>query len=55
LLTGVELLSGKGDISHKQTIEKAEKEFDAYRTRELKQLESDFDRAVKQLTQTKDK
>ncbi|MCL2135834.1 MAG: virulence RhuM family protein [Candidatus Bathyarchaeota archaeon] len=47
-----ELVVGKGKISHTQAIEKAEKEFEIYRTRELKQLESDFDRAVKQLTKT---
>jgi hypothetical protein len=47
-----ELLAGKGDVSHKQAVEKAEKEFEIYRTRELKQLESDFDRAVKQLIKT---
>lgn len=44
------LLSGKGGISHKQAIEKAEKEFELYRAREMKKLESDFDRAVKELT-----
>ena len=44
-----ELLVGKGNISRKQALEKAEKEFEIYRTREMKQLESDFDRAVKQL------
>lgn len=43
------LLEGKGKISHKQAIEKAEKEFEVYRAREMQQLESDFDRAVKQL------
>lgn len=43
------LLEGKGNISHKQAIEKAEKEFTIYRDREMKQLESDFDRAVKML------
>jgi len=46
-----ELLKGKGKVSHKQAVKKAEKEFEIYRTREMKQLESDFDRAVKQLTQ----
>jgi hypothetical protein len=46
-----DVLSGKGAVSHKNAIEKAEKEFEAYRTREMKRLESDFDRAVKQLTQ----
>jgi hypothetical protein len=48
-----ELLSGKGSVSHKQAVEKAEKEFEIYRAREMKQLESDFDRAVKQLAQSK--
>jgi hypothetical protein len=43
------LLMGSGKISHKQAIEKAEKEFEIYREREMRQMESDFDRAVKQL------
>lgn len=43
------LLEGKGNISHKQAIEKAEKEFEIYREREMKQLESDFDKMIKQL------
>ena len=47
------LLEGKGKISHKQAITKAEKEFEIYRAREMQQLESDFDRAVKQLTDKK--
>jgi hypothetical protein len=47
-----ELLTGKGIVSHKQAMEKAEKEFDIYRAREMKQLESDFDRAVKQLVKS---
>ena len=46
-----QLLTGKGRISHKEAVEKAEKEFEIYRAREMKQLESDFDRAVKQLSQ----
>ena len=46
-----ELLTDKGRVSHKQAIEKAEKEFEIYREREMRQLESDFDRAIKQLTQ----
>jgi hypothetical protein len=45
------LLTGKGKVSHKQAMIKAEKEFEIYRAREMRQLESDFDRAVKQLTQ----
>lgn len=44
------LLEGAGNISHKQAIEKAEREFEIYRAREMKQLESDFDKAVKLLT-----
>ena len=44
------LLDGKGTISHKDAIEKAEREFELYRAREMKQLESDFDRAVKKLS-----
>lgn len=44
-----ELLKGIEKISHKQAIEKAEREFEIYRAREMKQLESDFDRAVKAL------
>ncbi|MDR0914218.1 MAG: virulence RhuM family protein [Oscillospiraceae bacterium] len=44
-----ELLSGKGGVSHKQAIAKAEKEFEIYRQKEMKQLESDFDRAIKEL------
>ena len=45
------LLEGKGKISHRQAVEKAEKEFEIYRAREMRQLESDFDRAVKLLQQ----
>ena len=33
----------KGNISHKQAIEKAEKEFEIYRKREMLSYESDFD------------
>ena len=40
-------------ISHKQAIEKAEKEFETYRSREMQQMESDFDRAVKKLAKLK--
>jgi hypothetical protein len=45
-----EVLQGSGKITHNQAIKKAEKEFEIYRAREMKQLESDFDRAVKELT-----
>ena len=43
------LLEGKGTVSHKQAIEKAEKEFEVYREREMKTFESDFDKAIKKL------
>jgi hypothetical protein len=43
------LLTGKGKISHKKAVEKAEKEFEVCRAREMRRLESDFDRAVKEL------
>ncbi|MDR2652600.1 MAG: virulence RhuM family protein [Prevotellaceae bacterium] len=46
-----DILTDKGKISHIQAIEKAEKEFEIYRQREMRQLESDFDRAVKHLAQ----
>jgi hypothetical protein len=44
------VLQDSGRIAHQQAIEKAEKEFEIYRAREMKQLESDFDRVIKQLT-----
>ena len=50
-----ELLSGKGRISHKHAIQKAEAEFKMYREREMKNLESDFDRAVKQIAKKNNK
>lgn len=48
------ILEGKGNISHKQAIEKAEKEFEIYRQREMRQLESDFDKAIKQIGKKND-
>jgi len=38
-----------GNISHKQAIEKAKKEFEIYRKREMDLLESDFDKEIKRL------
>ena len=35
--------------SHEQAMKKAEYEFELYREREMKQLESDFDRMIKML------
>ena len=46
---GRALLTGKGSVSHQQAVKKAEYEFEIYRTREMKELESDFDRAIKQI------
>ena len=43
------VLMGKGHISHQQAIEKAEKEFEIYRKREMDMLESDFDKEMKKL------
>jgi hypothetical protein len=44
------VLQDAGKISHAQAVKKAEKEFEIYRAREMKQLESDFDRVVKQFS-----
>ena len=44
------MLEGSGSISHEQAMEKAEREFRIYREREMKQLESDFDKAIHQLS-----
>ncbi len=41
------ILIGKGYISHKQAIEKAEKEFEIYRQREMDMLERAFDTEIK--------
>ena len=43
------ILEGNGTVSHQEAIEKAEREFEIYREREMRLLESDFDRAVKRL------
>ena len=43
------VLEGKGSVSHEEAIKKAEQEFEIYRKREMKLLESDFDRVIKQL------
>lgn len=44
------LLEGSGSISHQQAREKAEHEYTIYRQREMNQLESDYDRAIRQLS-----
>lgn len=43
------VLEGNGSISHTEAIEKAEREFEIYREREMRLLESDFDKAIKRL------
>ena len=43
------ILEGTGTVSHQEAIEKAEREFEIYREREMRLLESDFDKAVKAL------
>ena len=48
-------LDGNGTISLQEAIEKTEREFEIYREWEMRQLESDFDKAVKRLTNKKDK
>ena len=48
------ILEGSGTISHQDAIEKAEREFEIYREREMRMLESDFDKAVKALLENND-
>ena len=43
------ILEGNGSVSHQEAIEKAEREFEIYREHEMRLLESDFDKVVKQL------
>ena len=48
------ILEGNGTVSHQEAIEKAEREFEIYREREMRMLESDFDKAIKRLKQNQD-
>ena len=48
------ILEGNGTVSHQEAIEKAEREFEIYREREMRMLESDFDKAIKRLKNKKD-
>ena len=50
-LSGRQLLTGNGSISHEEACRKAITEFREYRRREMIQYESDFDRAVRELTE----
>ena len=47
LLNRRKILEGNGKISHEEAIKKAEKEFNIYREREMKELQSDFDMMMK--------
>jgi hypothetical protein len=47
------ILKGKASVSQKQAVAKVEMEFESYRELEMKQSESDFDKAVKELTKRK--
>ncbi|MBR1447200.1 MAG: virulence RhuM family protein, partial [Prevotella sp.] len=49
-----DILTGNGTISHQEAIEKAEREFEIYREREMRLLESDFDKAIKGLLDKSD-
>lgn len=44
------VLEGNGKISHEQAIEKAEKQFNTYREKEMKMLESNFDKMIKAIS-----
>ena len=48
------ILEGTGTVSHQEAIEKTEREFEIYREREMRMLESDFDKAVKALLENND-
>ena len=50
-LSGRQLLTGSGSVSHEEACRKAVAEFREYRRREMIQYESDFDRAVRELTE----
>ncbi len=45
------ILEGNGKISHEEAVKKAEKEFEIYREREMKSLQSDFDILIKSLAE----
>lgn len=49
LLNRRNILEGNGKISHEEAIKKAEQEFNIYREREMKELQSDFDLMIKEL------
>lgn len=49
LINRRKVLEGTGKVSHEEAIKKVEKEFQIYREREMKELESDFDLLMKSL------
>lgn len=53
LLNRKKILEGKGKISHEEAIQKAEKEFELYREREMKTLKSDFDLLMEEIEKYK--
>ena len=50
-----EVLEGKGKISHKEAIEKAEKEYEKYRVIQDKNYVSDFDKLLIEIKEIEDK
>jgi len=50
-----EVLKGKGSISHKQAVEKAESEYEKYKVIQDKNYVSDFDRLLNQTNQLENK
>jgi len=50
---GRTLLIGKGSVTHHQAVEKAEREFEIYRAKKMQELESDFDRMLKEIEKAK--
>jgi hypothetical protein len=50
LMNRRKILEGNGTISHEEAIKKAEKEFEIYREKEMRELQSDFDLMMKSLT-----
>lgn len=52
ILNRRKILEGNGKISHEEAIAKAEKEFQIYREREMKELQSDFDLMLKELKES---
>ena len=54
LLNRRKILEGNGKISHEEAVKKAEQEFNIYREREMKELQSDFDLMLKSLPNNKE-